>query len=188
MQLTNALCDFASLESISCPQRILSKQRREKIRNHSGKKNSRPTYPVEHTKRHHPFHSMTSTSLRWFYSGTAWYLSVADRNSSCCCLRSSSSVRPLCSILLCFFSRDYNEDRRSACALRCHNSNHIIHIPSAAACVLRQQRVHRRYNHWSRDPAMPSPHVHKRWSSWPPSRWYRLLRRRSEWWIQHSIP
>ena len=61
MQLTTALCVVASLDSISCPQSIFSKHRKEKrTENIEDKKNSRPTYPVEHTKRH-PFHSMTST-------------------------------------------------------------------------------------------------------------------------------
>lgn len=176
MQLTNALCAFTPLIVYPPTAYPPKAEKEKKIWNHMRKKNSRPTYPVE---RHHPLHSMTSTSLRWFYSGTAWYLSVADRNSSCCCLRSSSSVRPLCSILLCFFSRDYNSDERSACARSYHNPKKNMNIPSAAAYALRQQRVHRQYNHWNRDPVMPSPHVHKRWSSWPPSRWYRLLRRRS---------
>lgn len=126
MQLTNALCVVASLNSISCPQPIFSnhtekgEKKKEKTETFEWQKNSRPTYPVGHTKRHHPFHSMTGMSLRWFYSGTAWYLSVADLNSSCCCLSSSSSVRPLCSILLCFFSRDYNEDQRLAWDPRWH--------------------------------------------------------------------
>lgn len=41
-----------------------------------------------------------------FYSvGAALYFSVEDRNSSSCCRCSSSAESPLCSILLCFFSR-----------------------------------------------------------------------------------
>lgn len=34
------------------------------------------------------------------------YLSLARPNSSSCCLSNSSSVKPLCSIFVCFFSRD----------------------------------------------------------------------------------
>ena len=39
------------------------------------------------------------------YDGAELNLSVAERNSSSCARMSSSSVMPLCSILVCFFSR-----------------------------------------------------------------------------------
>lgn len=70
------------------------------------------------TRRTRPFSTPGSkvqlkqdTHLSHQSAGPALYFSVADLNSSCCCRKSSSSVSPLCSILLVFFSRVCNFDQ-----------------------------------------------------------------------------
>lgn len=99
------------------------------------------------------------------HSAPALNFCPADANSSCCCRSSSSAVKPLCSILLAFFSRVYPVVSFNLPVVSLAGKS-----PSKLPCAPPQQQALHQHNPQSRDPSTPSRHVHMRSSFWLPFR------------------